>query len=767
MSSVAEYYYGEPTSNDLVISRQPRAAHPDQELPGQAAFVAILTSLNVPILNQSSNSVLGQDQLLVGAGASYSVTKSILSPATGSFVPGVHTPHGIPSTTSPGEESQRDFQDLGKYVIKRIIPTSNAESDRIQLTAITNEVRICMSQFLPILAATGTQDCLLQPQTLLRGRVVVANQTLKRAPEIVKLLGVAWDDFPTAGRHWPRLLLEAADYGNLTEFIRDQQDAIKWDVKVKLLYDVLTGLEVLHDHKVVHGDLKLENVLVFNQEYHESGARIHYRAKLCDFGFSIIISDYPRGWIFAAKLGTNPWMAPELTFGTAVDIDLLPAADIYSFGLLLARVFMHGGNPFEDLEDEDILRLKRDPEGLQMAQTVSSAIFKKADYTPDQQSVIENKLLTTLLTNPTSRIRLRQLLIEYDLMFGKLRGFSRTLAKLPQPIDWLDILSHASSSIPDFEGFGQGRLDLLPGPTVREVVQDLKDRASKPSHEQQNASAEAISGCAHLHEASRRVPSPPLAELVKAKLLELAQSELNNSLVCMVSNKVTMKGSFLALRQWADQDCSAYSEYLLSREFRIMMVTSIAIYYMSSSVPKESNTAEPFDFSVLDSYDMINDAANGSRSRIEFIKSVHRFNCLERTNLSGFTLLQEAAAAGNLKLATILVNDLGANVNTIGETPGFTPLWISCCTGFLDIAFFLVAHGADPNCRDELASRTILHFVNRCRTKQDMVQLVRIAFQAGIDLETRDANGHTPLLSTFIGWDFSRGLAPRYLLEHG
>ncbi|KAI0439047.1 hypothetical protein F4803DRAFT_532851 [Xylaria telfairii] len=72
--SVLEYYYDEPMSDDSELLRRSRAIQPEQELPGQAAFVAVLAGLNVPILNQSSNSISGQDQLLVGAGSSYSVT---------------------------------------------------------------------------------------------------------------------------------------------------------------------------------------------------------------------------------------------------------------------------------------------------------------------------------------------------------------------------------------------------------------------------------------------------------------------------------------------------------------------------------------------------------------------------------------------------------------------------------------------------------------------------------------------------------------------
>ena len=213
---------------------------------------------------------------------------------------------------------------------------------------------------------------------------------------------------PSRGRYWPRLLVEAADYGNLADFLAVSESASNWDVKIELVLDVLDGLQMLHNHKIAHCDLKLENVLVFrSDENPKNDPAVKYQVKLCDFGFSVIMSDYEEGVPFSARLGTEPWTAPELTFGTEIKIGNLPQADIYSFALLLSRVFMHGGSPFEGLAAEEIRDLKhpdpRSDSDLAMYERIQPAIFSRVTYNEAQQALISKVLLKTLGQKPEDR----------------------------------------------------------------------------------------------------------------------------------------------------------------------------------------------------------------------------------------------------------------------------------------------------------------------------------------------------------------------------
>ena len=375
--SLFDYNFGTVSPDAEVLHRTEKT----KALYGQASFFCLATKLGVPILNNVSNRSGGQDHLFVGAGASYGVTRPL-----------VHWDDHFQQRSINITKSQDLEKGLlsRKFVTKRIIPiASKATSDAQQLAAITNEVRI------------------------------LGNETIKKANCLVKLLFVAWDELPREGRHWPRLLLEAADYGNLAAFMALSEDISKWNVKLELALNILGGLKMLHNLKVAHCDLKLENILVFQAEeekQNEHGKK--YRAKLCDFGFSVIMSDYEDGATFSAKLGTEPWNAPELTFGTEIKIDELPQADIFSFGLVFSRIYMHGGDPFEGMTVDETRKMKRDAEQNTMAmfEHVRTAIFARVTYSEAQQFLIQKLIFKTLGYRPEDRFPIGHIGVELNFL---------------------------------------------------------------------------------------------------------------------------------------------------------------------------------------------------------------------------------------------------------------------------------------------------------------------------------------------------------------
>ncbi|KAJ7322006.1 kinase-like domain-containing protein [Mycena albidolilacea] len=102
-----------------------------------------------------------------------------------------------------------------------------------------------------------------------------------------------------------------------------------------LVLGVASGLQFLHNNSVVHGDLKVPNVLVDK----------HGVPCICDFGISKIVS---RRGFTTSNVGTAPYMAPELFFvvdaaGTSsTDTSSSPStttrSDVYSFALLVLEI---------------------------------------------------------------------------------------------------------------------------------------------------------------------------------------------------------------------------------------------------------------------------------------------------------------------------------------------------------------------------------------------------------------------------------------------
>jgi serine/threonine protein kinase len=85
------------------------------------------------------------------------------------------------------------------------------------------------------------------------------------------------------------------------------------------MIDVMDALRYLHERKVLHRDIKCDNVLL----------RKDITALLSDFGLSTLLSS-DRQEACSSMIGTAIFMAPELSF----DVKYSYPADIYSFGIM-------------------------------------------------------------------------------------------------------------------------------------------------------------------------------------------------------------------------------------------------------------------------------------------------------------------------------------------------------------------------------------------------------------------------------------------------
>ena len=172
---------------------------------------------------------------------------------------------------------------------------------------------------------------------------ILAHELLRKHPNIVDIIALSWAgtiyDNPRTHYRWPMLLMEYADCGTLEDFFTLEGVELTWQLKIGISYDVVHGLEALDDSGVTHGDLKFSNVLVFR-----TGAD-SFTAKICDFGSAVVATDLPQDAFVQSMVFTPPWNAPE----SSRDIQEkdLHKIDIYGCGLLLCRIFLHGGDPFQ------------------------------------------------------------------------------------------------------------------------------------------------------------------------------------------------------------------------------------------------------------------------------------------------------------------------------------------------------------------------------------------------------------------------------------
>lgn len=194
------------------------------------------------------------------------------------------------------------------------------------------------------ISADGAMDAVRLVEISVELRVL-AHEPLRHHPNIVDLLAFSWDkQSDEFGRRWPFLVVENANCGSLVDFFQSADPSQrKLRIGMSLALDVANGLTALHHCGVVHGDLKPENVLIF--QYPDGTIR----AKISDFGSATIMSDFtstdgePSSILLPAY--TPPWEAPEVQ--DAIELASLPKVDVYAFGLLFCYLITLGGNPFQ------------------------------------------------------------------------------------------------------------------------------------------------------------------------------------------------------------------------------------------------------------------------------------------------------------------------------------------------------------------------------------------------------------------------------------
>ena len=114
---------------------------------------------------------------------------------------------------------------------------------------------------------------------------------------------------------WLYIIMRYMAGGTLRKLIN--REKVDLDRLVKLAEPLADALDMAHQHRIVHRDIKSVNVLLDAQ----------HRPYLADFGLSVTIGDPSQ----QSGSGTLAYMSPEQLRGEAVD----HRSDIYAFGILL------------------------------------------------------------------------------------------------------------------------------------------------------------------------------------------------------------------------------------------------------------------------------------------------------------------------------------------------------------------------------------------------------------------------------------------------
>ncbi|KAG1712817.1 hypothetical protein DVH05_000552 [Phytophthora capsici] len=134
-------------------------------------------------------------------------------------------------------------------------------------------------------------------------------------PNVIKLYGACHQ-----GR--PFFVCEPASHGTLATYLKGKNRRTIWFA----IGDAALGLQHLHDHGIIHGDIKGNNILVCDST---DG---YPTAKLADFGLSIVTTrSTATSSDESGDLGAFRWKAPECLLGARPTFE----SDIYSLGMCI------------------------------------------------------------------------------------------------------------------------------------------------------------------------------------------------------------------------------------------------------------------------------------------------------------------------------------------------------------------------------------------------------------------------------------------------
>ncbi len=187
--------------------------------------------------------------------------------------------------------------------------------------------------------------------------------------------------------------------GNLSELL-EQNSSLDFNAKLKIMVQVANGVKFIHEKRIIHKDLKPDNILI------KDFASLENAVKITDFGLARALEDDERTESASLSFGgSRPYIAPELlkvALGMAdkntLTNDNLYAVDVWSFGVIVYKVFLGTNDLFKDtslvINFDAENHVKRDFEGFDNAEFMALLleIFKLQPIERPKMKTVHEKL---------------------------------------------------------------------------------------------------------------------------------------------------------------------------------------------------------------------------------------------------------------------------------------------------------------------------------------------------------------------------------------
>jgi serine/threonine protein kinase len=131
------------------------------------------------------------------------------------------------------------------------------------------------------------------------------------------------------------VVLDYMDQGSLEKVLAQRQNPFTLTMVAGVAFQLLNGLEHLHNNRILHRDIKTENCLL-----NSTG-----QVKLCDFGIASLMGDH--SLMNKTVIGTTLFMAPERLQAKHYG----KASDVWSLGLVLCHL-VSGEKPWKNVTSQ-------------------------------------------------------------------------------------------------------------------------------------------------------------------------------------------------------------------------------------------------------------------------------------------------------------------------------------------------------------------------------------------------------------------------------
>ena len=482
------------------------------------------------------------------------------------------------------------------------------------------------------------------------------------------------------------LAMEFASGGSLRKWLQKNKGnlAARQEQGLELFCQACRGVQAIHEAKLVHLDLKPENLLLARE-----GMQVV--VKVTDFGLSRDTARYTLNPAYVKQegMGTAAYMSPE-QIRSARQKDVDGRADIYALGVMLYEL-LDGHVPFDGSAEE----VKR--KHLEMAASPLKGVSEQ----------LGDLVMRCLEKDPAKRLQnVDELLVRLDGKLKPDKGRQKEQEHLvreqaPQP------------TIKLLEAAKRGDLEQVKRNLAHGVKVGTKDKdgntalhlAAAGGHTQ--VAAELLAHGAEV-DARNQNGSTPLHGAVYQGHIDIA--------------KLLLRAGADADKGRSDRDTPLS---LATREGHLEML------HLLLEHGADVNQADIHDATPLLWF-----AAYDNNLVLARLLLKHKAN-VNQAYSRGDTALSEATQKGHLEIARMLLEH-GANVDR-AKDDGNTPLSLAASCNHMEVARLLLQHGADVN-HDNVGMTPLREAVLKGH-----MEIARLLLEHGADVNHTTAGGFTPL----------------------